>query len=265
MFKIHVVSLSVLLASCGNAVDGPDLGPRSVPLPAPSAATGTDDCAPQPPAPEPTAYNILVRGQSNALLFVEWGGAWVMRTAVAQALGIEEDAIHVIADWSHPQGHNTINSGTGFIADWMDGETPRELETGLLAAIADMSPDAKRNPTLILWMHNEYDQQHEGLDEATWLTSARADGELVRNALGQPPSRTPYFYVWVPYGYASGGAPEAIRAGMNTLVEDTSFNAHWGTDIQQSDMGDASHMSDDGSDAIGARIAPEVAEILRQL
>ena len=154
----------------------PNLPPAAPPIDPP---TPTDPPVEAPGTGTATAYNILVRGQSNALLFVDRGGVWTMRRDVAASLGVSEDKIKIIADWAHQAGHNTINSGTGFIADWMDGARPRDLENGLLAAIADMSDADKRNPTLVLWMHNEYDQQHEGLDTATWLTSARGNSRFL--------------------------------------------------------------------------------------
>lgn len=53
--------------------------------------------------------NVLVRGQSNALLFVDYGGAAVMESEAERILGPGAD-VHVIADWP-----GTIWSGTAFL------------------------------------------------------------------------------------------------------------------------------------------------------
>lgn len=227
------------------------------------------DPAPPPTEPEPVGdgdVNLLVRGQSNALLFVQWGGVWVMRSRVASALGIAEERIHVIADWDHPDGANTINSGTSFLDDWMKPDlTSGRLEDGLLARIRAMSSVERARPTVIFWMHNEYDGQIDGLTEERWTSAVRADAALVRDALGQPATRTPYAFTFLPYGYASGDSPAQIKRGQANLAADPSFHATVLPDVPQAAMGDPSHMSDEGSDLAGEAVAPRMVDVVRPL
>jgi hypothetical protein len=103
--------------------------------------------------------NLLLRGQSNALLFADFGGMQRLEQGLEAALpGVD---VHLLYSWNDGGGANSINSGTEFLTEWMSGTQAGRLEQGLLNFIQGQSADIKDNPTLELWMHNESDQKIE--------------------------------------------------------------------------------------------------------
>ena len=133
--------------------------------------------------------NVLVRGQSNALLFADRGGAAALERGLEARLGVD---VHLLYEWG--MDTSTIHSATAFM-DWdTDGQ-----QASLLRYVRGLSADLRDNPTATVWMHNEYDQMSDGLTTSAWLGEVRADATLVRDALGQGTGTTPYTFVPIRY------------------------------------------------------------------
>jgi len=97
--------------------------------------------------------NVLIRGQSNALLFADRGGAAALERGLEARLGVD---VHLLHEWGTDS--STIHSGTAFM-DWdTDGQ-----QASLLRYVRGLPADIKDNPTATVWMHNEYDQGNWGL------------------------------------------------------------------------------------------------------
>ncbi|RYJ00055.1 MAG: hypothetical protein EON47_14935, partial [Acetobacteraceae bacterium] len=163
-----------------------------------------------------TDVNLLIRGQSNALLFVADGGAASLERQIeAQLPGVD---IHILA--SYNEADSSIYAGTAFL-DWdTDGE-----QQGLLNFLRSEPAGVRDNPTVTLWMHNEYDGNTPGVTTAKWVSEVTADAALVRAALGQGSATTPYVFTYVPYNYVKGDSWQQIQNGMNQLSADAGFNA----------------------------------------
>ncbi len=65
--------------------------------------------------------NVLLRGQSNAVYFMDFGGLSVIQNEVQQLLGFDgaNEKVNIIASAYDPGGENTINPATAFLTDWM--------------------------------------------------------------------------------------------------------------------------------------------------
>ncbi len=202
--------------------------------------------------------NVLVRGQSNALLFADRGGAWALEQGLEARLGVD---IHLLYEWGTDS--STIHSGTAFM-DWdTDGE-----QASLLRFVDGLPAGLKDNPTAVLWMHNESDQKNDGLTTEAWLGEVRADAAMLRAALGQDAGTTPYTFVPIRYPY--GGNFEAIGDGMAALDADPAFNASISWAAQSLTMdGDgfpnSSHMGDEDAVRLGESLAASMADTLRPL
>ena len=202
--------------------------------------------------------NVLVRGQSNALLFAYRGGAWALEQGLEARLGVD---VHLL--YQAGTDASTISSGTAFM-DWnKDGE-----EASLLRYVDGLPAALKHNPTATLWMHNEYDQGNGDLTTAAWVDAVRADAASVRAALGQGADTTPYEFVPIRYPY--GGHFATISDGMAALHADPSFNASVFWDAQSLAMdGDGQagggHMGDADAVALGQSLAASMAATLRPL
>ena len=132
--------------------------------------------------------NVLIRGQSNALLFADRGGAAALEKGLEERLGVD---VHLLAEWGTDS--STIHSGTAFMGWDTDGR-----QASLLRYVDELPADIKDNPTATVWMHNEYDQNGSfGTQES--LREVRADADLVRGALGQGAETTPYTFVPIRY------------------------------------------------------------------
>ena len=108
--------------------------------------------------------NVLLRGQSNAEYFMDFGELSVVQNEVQQLLGFDgtNEKVNIIASALDPGGKNTINSATAFLTDWMHQNSNgswsvNTLEQGLLNAIANLPAAEKADPTAVVWLHNEYD------------------------------------------------------------------------------------------------------------
>ncbi|WP_431271968.1 hypothetical protein [Dankookia sp. P2] len=166
----------------------------------------------------PTDVNVLIRGQSNALLFTAFGAAASLEQQLeARVPGTD---VHILAEYDTDT--STLYSATGFL-DWpRDGE-----QQGLLAFIGNQPADIRDNPTITLWMHNEYDGNTPDVTTDQWVAAVRADAALVRDALGQGAATTPYDFTYVEYPFTAEGSPEAIQAGMALLSADPGFDARF--------------------------------------
>jgi hypothetical protein len=187
----------------------PMCGGRTLRLPAKGAARKTG---------MPTDVNVLIRGQSNAMLFTAFGAAGSLEQQLeARVPGVD---IHILAEYA--TATSTMYAATGFLNWPEEGE-----QQGLLAFIRAEPADIRDNPTITLWMHNEFDANTPGVTTSQWVAAVRADAALVRDALGQDAATTPYTFTYVNYLFTAAGSPEAIKAGMNLLSADPGFNARF--------------------------------------
>jgi hypothetical protein len=202
--------------------------------------------------------NVLIRGQSNALLFAARGGADALEQGLEAKLGVD---VHMLYRWDADA--STIHSATAFM-DWDTGGQ----QASLLRFMNGLSPDLKGNPTATLWLHNEYDQKIAGLATDAWVEEVKADATLVRGALGQGPATTPYEFVPIRYPY--GGSFDAIKDGMARLDVDPDFNASvswaaWSLTMDGDGYANSSHMGDNDAKRLGADLAAPMADLLRPL
>lgn len=218
---------------------------------------------PTPPPPPPPVgggpINIMVRGQSNSLLFCDWGGVWRMRDDLKAKTGRE---VNIHYTWTDPNNNNTINSGSTFLTWDTDGK-----EQGLLNFVKAIPADKRAAPFITLWMHNESDQKDfQGtINTAWWVDEVRKDAQQVRAILGLSPSESPYLFVPVRYNY---GNIAPIRAGMDQLVADASFaaklsDAAWDAVMDGDGSPNSSHMGRADSINIGAKLATFIADWMK--
>jgi hypothetical protein len=177
---------------------------------------------------------ILVRGQSNAILLMEaerWSGAGQLSSEVQRLLGFDgvTDRVNVL----YTRGDEERGTGHGasaFLGDWMqrapDGSwQPGPKELGLLRSAAELDSPAASS-TAVLWLHSEYDSFRADLDPAEWMSVVRQDAALVRAALGGDAASVPYHFVSAhPYEDGTPEGHQAIRFGMERLAADPSFHA----------------------------------------
>jgi len=232
----------------------------------------------------PVQLNILIRGQSNAVLLGtgSQGGYSALIVQAAQSLlgfdGVNQ-RINVVFDTT--PGLATAANGTSLLrqwlspisGDWHNGWTTSTYENGLLAKVASLSAAQRAAPTAIVWLHNEADSVSyvaPDMSEAQWESAVRFDAATLRAALGQTAATTPYLFVdAIP---SPAGVPknlQGIRQGMETLAEDPAFNAVVAAQSIDVDMGTAadSPSTYGGNHLVGAdfwqlasRLAASVAE-----
>ncbi len=209
-----------------------------------------------------TDVNILIRGQSNALLFVADGGARELEKQLEASLpGVNVNIIQHYGD-----KNSTIYSGTAFLKWDTDGQ-----QQGLLNYVKAQPADLKDNPTVTLWMHNEYDGNTGGVTTANWVSEVKTDAALVRSALGQDASTTPYVFTYVPYNYAQGNSPANIQAGMRQLSADPSFNASFdstamkGLTMDGDGYAHSSHMGQADAMLVADRLAADMKGLVADL
>ena len=220
--------------------------------------------------------NILLRGQSNAVLFASEGGLAEVKAQVQALLGFNgvTDTITLVASQGGGSA-NTMVAGTALLTDWLaprngdwhQGWTTGPLEQGLLDAIAALSPAARASPTAVLWLHNEYDGAQPGLVAAQWASALRYDAALLRQAFGQAAAQLPYLFVnAIPYSNANWDSNQQIRIAMQALAADAGFNAKVAAqaadvnmDAGNTAMGGA-HLGDVDIATLAGRLARSVAE-----
>ncbi len=206
--------------------------------------------------------NILLRGQSNSLLFADFGGAGEMERQLEQKLGGGVD-VHLLYRWGDEGGNNTINSGSAFMAWDTDGK-----QAGFMRYLNGLPEDLQDNPTITLWMHNE-DEMKNNPATWDWVSEVRTDAAMVRDALGQGASTTPYLFTWVPYNYGQGTAN--VQAGMRELAADGSFNAELALNAMDGIAMDgdgyphSSHMGHGDASVVAGRLADALAPMAGEL
>ena len=221
--------------------------------------------------------NVLLRGQSNAVYFMDFGGLSVVQNEVQQLLGFDgtNDKVNIIASAYDPGGKNTINSATAFLTDWMrqnsDGSwSVNTLEQGLLNTITNLSAAEKADPTAVVWLHNEYDAIQPGLTAATWMSAVQTDAVLVRQAFGQDAVHVPYLFVdAIPYDNADPGSNQQIKIGMQQFAADPTFHAQIAAHINDANMDHdgyfgGSHMGAKDVSTLADRLAHSIAETFVQ-
>ncbi|MDN3566036.1 hypothetical protein ACFQY5_37260 [Paeniroseomonas aquatica] len=162
--------------------------------------------------------NVLVRGQSNAERFVDYGGAARLEQRLEAALNNVD--IHIVE--SHSNQVNSIYSGSAFLNWDTDGK-----QQDLVSFIKGQTADIRDNPTITLWIHNEFDGETPGVSTGQWVSEVRADAALVRSAFEQGADTTPYVFTYVPFPTFQDGSLQAIQNGMWQLSSDGTFNARF--------------------------------------
>lgn len=177
---------------------------------------------------------ILVRGQSNAILFVEgdrWAAANRLTAEVQRLLGFDgvADTVRVLYERGGPQG-GTAHGATAFLGEWMQPAPngawqPTPLGAGLLRSAALLDNPAAP-ATAVLWLHSEFDSFRADLGAGEWMAAVRHDAALLRGALGGDAASVPYHFVSAhPFGAGTPQGHQAIRMGMETLAADPAFHA----------------------------------------
>ncbi|MBN9507820.1 MAG: hypothetical protein J0I21_01750, partial [Alphaproteobacteria bacterium] len=198
--------------------------------------------------------NILIRGQSNAALLYTEGFAPLLAAEVERLLGFDgaRDAVrvlggtHVSAFPGTPLLPGPLASPTA--PPWLQphgaafaaGPEQRTLD----AYLAALPPDVRSAPTAIVWLHNEYDSFNAGLTPSAWAQAVEFAIGADRAALGQPAANTPADFATVPYDVGKslletlylGGSAQALKGGLQALIDDPAFNAAWGAAIGDADM-----------------------------
>lgn|GEM_PF-1993731 len=180
--------------------------------------------------------NLLVRGQSNALLLMETGnGAALLKQEVERLLGFDGGTSRVNLVYGHDNASRaTAWGGTALLGDWLQpvngdwhqGWTKGWMEQALLNWIGTLPAGQRHDPTAVLWLHSEYDSMRGDLSEAMWTNAVRHDAALVRAAFGQSAAELPYYFVSAhPYSEGTDAGHVIIRAGMEALTGDAGFNA----------------------------------------
>ncbi|WP_439551057.1 hypothetical protein, partial [Falsiroseomonas sp.] len=177
--------------------------------------------------------NLLVRGQSNAILLMEsngWSGAGTITQEVQRLLGFDgvKDTVSLVYD-RFDANSSTAFGGTSLIGDWLkpngSGWQVGSQEQALLNEIADLSAAQRADPTAVLWLHSEYDSANASLTTEQWVSAVRYDAALVRAALGQGAATVSYNFVSAMPYWGTEEGHQAIRRGMEQLAADASFNA----------------------------------------
>ncbi|RZI68535.1 MAG: hypothetical protein EOP13_24670 [Pseudomonas sp.] len=199
--------------------------------------------------------NVLVRGQSNALLFCDRGGIWKMASQLESA-GLH---IAILAEWG--TNTSTIHSGTRFM-DWpKNGQ-----QASLLAFLTKQAAEVRARKTITLWIHNE-NEQNSGVSKGDWVKEVRADAGLVRKTLGQTATTTPYMFCPIKYNF---GKNLSFLDGMKELIADTGFNAtlseaFLGASMSGDGQPNSSHLGDEDMAPVAVALAPAVIALLRKL
>lgn len=226
--------------------------------------------------------DILVRGQSNAIIFAEgdnYAAASRLTMEVERLLGFDGVANTVRLRYEQgTDGRGTAYSGTALLGDWLQQDAagiwqPAALEQGLLRFIAE-TPRPETTATAVLWLHSEFDSQDAGLTAGEWTAAVRQEAALVRAALGGNALSVPYHFVSAhPYENGTDTGHQAIRLGMETLAADPAFHAgiaarvldidasadNTDNDRSTTEFGGA-HISDADAMTIAVRAARSIAE-----
>ncbi len=177
---------------------------------------------------------ILIRGQSNAILFAEsdkYAALGRLTSEVQRLLGF--DGVSDTVKTLYARGEDlrgTAHGSSAFVGEWMqrgpDGAwVPGSKETGLLRSVAELDSPAAA-ATAVLWLHSEYDTFRADLDVGEWMSAVRQDAALLRAALGGDAAGVPYHFVSAhPFGAGTPQGHQTVRAGMEALAADPAFHA----------------------------------------
>ena len=204
-----------------------------------------------------TDLNVLIRGQSNAQLFDQYGGDDALKAELQKALpGVN---INIIDG-----DGKTEFSATAFTTWDTDGQQQKMTDY-----LKSLPAETRDNETITVWMHNEYDQKIDGLTTAQWKQEVQTDAAAVRDIFDhQTAASTPYLFVPIRYPY--GGSFPAIRQGMEELSADPAFNAKiswaaYGSNITMAggpETGsNGSHMTSADAAVIGRDMATPVLDL----
>jgi hypothetical protein len=222
--------------------------------------------------------NILLRGQSNAIILGlqnDANGQHALVREVQRLLGFDGITDTVSLEFATGVDNNTAVGGTALLGDWLEpvnGDWQQGWQAGtyeqqLLNFIGtNLSAGQRAEPTIVLWLHNEYDSMFGDLSAAEWTSAVRTDAALVRQALGH--DDVPYVFVSpIPYGPGTDAGNQAIRSGMEQLAADASFNAATTAANGDLDMDDTvfgglqSHLDTTDALTVAARAARSIAEL----
>ncbi|MFC7474479.1 calcium-binding protein [Dankookia sp. GCM10030260] len=217
--------------------------------------------------------NILLRGQSNSIILGQLAGADAVAAEVQKLLGFDgvTDKVTLLFKEFDGTGSSTAASGTALIGDWLTpttvngqaGWTPNTYEQGLLNYVGGLSATTKADPTVVLWLHSEYDSADSTLTADTWMSAVRYDAAQLRAAFT---GVLPYVFVEpIPLDAGKDAGTQAIRMGMEALVADSAFNARLTASSDDLAMngvfrGAAGHMSDADAALVADRAARSIAE-----
>ncbi len=176
--------------------------------------------------------DVVVRGQSNAILFLEHGRYAAMGQMIdflELLLGFDgvQNRVNVVFD-RDGVGGDTAFGGTAFLGDWMGRDPtgnwqPTGLESLFLQRMAQYRTEGPGDATAVLWLHSESDSRNAGLSPAEWQSAVQTDMALTRSVLGRD---VPYLFVAAhPYGDGTDAGHQAIRQGMEALAGNPANNA----------------------------------------
>jgi hypothetical protein len=195
--------------------------------------------------------NILVEGQSNAGLFLSFGGGEMLRGRVQTLLGFHDgQSVTILGGtdrtmWSGVALVHAAGAAASWLTATQDGAWHDDtLERQFIAYLRGLPPSVRRSPTVIVWLHNETDSTNPALGKADWESAIRHTVTEARAALGQPAGRVPVDFVFVPADCPSrclevSGAwrqVEMLKAGYEDLESDPEFDARSGAQIGDADM-----------------------------
>jgi hypothetical protein len=191
--------------------------------------------------------NVLVRGQSNAILMMEldgWAGHGALTAEVERLLGFDgvNDTISLVFE-RYNDGGSTAFGGTALVGewltarngDWRQGWNVGQYEQSLLNVVNGLPASQKDDPTAILWLHSEYDSANANLTTEQWMSAVRFDAAQVRAALGQSAATTPYMFISAMPYWGTETGHQSIRQGMERLAADGGFNASIAARMQDID------------------------------
>ena len=231
----------------------------------------------------PLNINILVQGQSNAGLFLIYGGGEILCARLRALLGFQNRQTLTIlggADRSLWGGEALVHAA-GAATSWltaMHGGVWRDdiRQRQFIAYLRGLPAGLRRSPTVMVWLHNESDSTNEALRKPEWESAIRHSVMEARQALDQQADSTPVDFVFVPADCPSrcveiSGAwrqVQMLRAGYEDLEADPAFNAHAGAQIGDADMDGLSvspgglHMDARDVEILAARLSLTIADQL---
>jgi hypothetical protein len=181
----------------------------------------------------PVRLHLLVRGQSNARYLMESSGGFEgqarLRSEIERLLGFDGVSSQVVFIYERlDQATATVAENAAFVGGWVQRSgndwAPLAPLDALTARINLLSPADKAEPAAVIWLHSDGDAQ-AGVSAAEWASAVRFDAARVRAMWGKTPAELPYLFVDALPVWAPDAGHQAIRQGMESLVEDPTFGA----------------------------------------